>query len=327
MAYEPHVFPIRWNTDGKVVESFAPDFYLTEMDLYVELTTLKQSLVRRKNRKLRHLRELYPMVRIKLFYARDFKALLLKYGRLDAASSLIGSDGQPPPRHVRAPEDESSGHSPSGRRDGGRRAPRPEPRRAALAELRQEEPRACPHRYWSRMWRKCSSIKPACRPRWPNWASASRADYEGRQITLVSVLKGALPFMADLMRAITVPVRIDLMEVSSYGASTESSGLVRIIKDLSTSIEGQDVLIVEDIIDTGLTLNYLTSYLAARIPASLRICTLLDKPARRLVEIELAYRGFEIPDRFVVGYGLDYGEVYRNLPYIGVLKPEVYGGE
>lgn len=106
--YEPHVFPIRWNTDGKVVESFAPDFYLTEMDLYVELTTLKQSLVRRKNRKLRHLRELYPMIRIKLFYARDFKALLLKYGRLDAASSLIGVEGQPPPKHKRLPVGEAT---------------------------------------------------------------------------------------------------------------------------------------------------------------------------------------------------------------------------
>jgi hypoxanthine phosphoribosyltransferase len=153
------------------------------------------------------------------------------------------------------------------------------------------------------------------------------ADYADRQVTLVSVLKGALPFMADLMRQITTPVRIDLMEVSSYGASTETSGKVRIIKDLSASIEGKDVLIVEDIIDTGLTLNYLTTYLSGKGPSSLEICTLLDKPARRLVEIELAYRGFEIPDRFVIGYGLDYDEIYRNLPYIGVLKPEVYGGE
>ncbi len=152
------------------------------------------------------------------------------------------------------------------------------------------------------------------------------ADYADRQVTLVSVLKGALPFMADLMRAITAPVRIDLMEVSSYGGSTETSGRVRILKDLSSSIEGEHVLIVEDIIDTGLTLNYLTQYLEGKEPASLSICTLLDKPARRLVEIDLAYCGFEIPDRFVVGYGLDYDEIYRNLPYIGVLKPEVYGG-
>jgi hypoxanthine phosphoribosyltransferase len=151
------------------------------------------------------------------------------------------------------------------------------------------------------------------------------ADYAGRALTLVSVLKGSLPFMADLMRALTLPVRIDLMEVSSYGGTTtESSGLVRILKDLSSSIEGQDVLIVEDIIDTGLTLNYLLRYLRGKNPASLRICTLLDKPARRLVEIPVDYVGFTIPDRFVVGYGLDYGEFYRNLRFVGVLRPEVY---
>ena len=151
------------------------------------------------------------------------------------------------------------------------------------------------------------------------------ADYAGRELTLVSVLKGSLPFMADLMRALTIPVRIDLMEVSSYGGtSTESTGLVRILKDLSASIEGQDVLIVEDIIDTGLTLNYLLRYLRGKNPRSLRICTLLDKPARRLVEIPVDYVGFTIPDRFVIGYGLDYGELYRNLRFVGVLRPEVY---
>ncbi len=156
-------------------------------------------------------------------------------------------------------------------------------------------------------------------------ATLSR-DYAGRELTLVSVLKGALPFMADLMRQITIPVQIDLMEVSSYGgASTETSGLVRILKDLSSSIDGRDVLIVEDIIDTGLTLNYLMRYLRGKNPRSLKICALLDKPARRLVEIDIDYRGFTIPDRFVVGYGLDYGEFYRNLPFIGVLRPEVYG--
>ena len=150
-------------------------------------------------------------------------------------------------------------------------------------------------------------------------------DYAGRQLTLVSVLKGSLPFMADLMRSITVPVRIDLMEVSSYGGtSTESSGLVRILKDLSASIADEDVLLVEDIIDTGLTLNYLMRYLRGKNPASLRICTLLDKPARRLVEIPVDYTGFTIDDRFVVGYGLDFGEFYRNLRYVGVLRPEVY---
>lgn len=151
------------------------------------------------------------------------------------------------------------------------------------------------------------------------------ADYAGRRLTLVSVLKGSLPFMADLMRAIELPVRIDLMEVSSYGGTaTESSGLVRIIKDLSASIADEDVLLVEDIIDTGLTLNYLLRYLRGKSPATLRICTLLDKPARRLVEIPVDYVGFTIPDQFVVGYGLDYGELYRNLRFVGVLRPEVY---
>jgi hypoxanthine phosphoribosyltransferase len=150
-------------------------------------------------------------------------------------------------------------------------------------------------------------------------------DYNDREVTLVSVLKGSLPFMADLMRNIKVPLTIDLMEVSSYGgATTETSGLVRILKDLSSPIEGREVLIVEDIIDTGLTLNYLIRYLNGKNPRSLRICTLLDKPARRLVEIPIDYLGFTIPDRFVVGYGLDYGERYRNLPFIGVLRPEVY---
>jgi hypoxanthine phosphoribosyltransferase len=150
-------------------------------------------------------------------------------------------------------------------------------------------------------------------------------DYAGRSLTLVSVLKGSLPFMADLMRQIALPLRIDLMEVSSYGGTaTESSGLVRIMKDLSASIDGEDVLLVEDIIDTGLTLNYLVRYLRGKGPASLKICTLLDKPARRLVEIPVDYQGFAIPDQFVVGYGLDYSERYRNLRFVGVLRPEVY---
>jgi hypoxanthine phosphoribosyltransferase len=151
------------------------------------------------------------------------------------------------------------------------------------------------------------------------------ADYAGRELTLVSVLKGSLPFMADLMRRISLPLRIDLMEVSSYGGtSTESSGLVRILKDLSAPIDGRDVLLVEDIIDTGLTLNYLIRYLKGKNPNSIKVCSLLDKPARRLVEIPLDYVGFEIPDAFVVGYGLDFGEVYRNLRFVGVLRPEAY---
>ena len=149
--------------------------------------------------------------------------------------------------------------------------------------------------------------------------------YAGRDPVLVSVLKGSLVFLADLMRAMDLPSSIDLMEVSSY-AGTETSGQVRILKDLSKPIEGRDVIVVEDIIDTGLTLNYLLGYLADRRPASIKICCLLDKPARRLADIPIDYIGFTIPDRFVIGYGLDYEERYRNLPYIGVLKPSVYGG-
>jgi len=148
--------------------------------------------------------------------------------------------------------------------------------------------------------------------------------YAGRDPVLVSVLKGSLVFLADLMRAMDLPSSIDLMEVSSY-AGTETSGQVRILKDLSKPIEGRDVIVVEDIIDTGLTLNYLLGYLADRRPASIKICCLLDKPARRLADIPIDYIGFTIPDRFVIGYGLDYEERYRNLPYIGVLKPSVYG--
>jgi hypoxanthine phosphoribosyltransferase len=150
-------------------------------------------------------------------------------------------------------------------------------------------------------------------------------DYDGRNPVLVSVLKGSIIFLADLVRAMEIPLSVDLMEVSSYGASTESSGQVRILKDLSRPIEGRHVVVVEDIIDTGLTLNYLLRYLRDKGPASLGICCLLDKPARRLAPIEIDYRGFTIPDRFVIGYGLDYDERYRNLPYIGVLRPSVYG--
>jgi hypoxanthine phosphoribosyltransferase len=150
------------------------------------------------------------------------------------------------------------------------------------------------------------------------------ADYAGRDPVLFSVLKGSIVFLADLIRGMEIPLSLDLMEVSSYGAGTETSGQVRILKDLSRSIEGREVIVVEDIIDTGLTLNYLLRYLAERNPATLRVCCLLDKPARRLAEIEIDYRGFTIADRFVIGYGLDYDERYRNLPYVGVLRPSVY---
>lgn len=144
------------------------------------------------------------------------------------------------------------------------------------------------------------------------------ADYAGRDVLLVCVLKGAVVFMADLIRHITIPVCIDTMAVTSYGAATVSSGVVRIIKDLDSSIASKHVLIVEDIVDSGLTLNYLRAYLENRKPASVKVCTLLDKPERREAPITPDYCGFQIPNRFVVGYGLDYKEKYRNLPFVGV---------
>ena len=146
-------------------------------------------------------------------------------------------------------------------------------------------------------------------------------DYTGRDLLLIGVLKGAVFFMADLMRNLTIPCEIDFMAISSYGVSTDSSGVVRILKDLDINIEGRDVLIVEDIIDSGLTLSYLMRNLEAREPASLEICALLTKPDRREAEVPVRYIGFEIPNRFVIGYGLDFAERYRNLPYVGVLDP------
>jgi len=151
------------------------------------------------------------------------------------------------------------------------------------------------------------------------------AAYAGRDLLLIGVLKGAVFFMADLMRHLTVTCELDFMAISSYGAATDSSGVVRILKDLDINIAGRDVLVVEDIIDSGLTLSYLMRNLEAREPASLEICALLTKPDRREIDVPVRYVGFEIPNRFVIGYGLDFGERYRNLPYVGVLNPDLIG--
>jgi hypoxanthine phosphoribosyltransferase len=145
------------------------------------------------------------------------------------------------------------------------------------------------------------------------------ADYEGRDLLLIGVLKGAVFFMADLMRHLTVACEVDFMAISSYGDATDSSGIVRILKDLDISIEGREVLVVEDIIDSGLTLSYLMRNLESREPTSLEVCALLTKPSRREIDVPVRYVGFEIPNKFVVGYGLDFAERYRNLPYVGVL--------
>jgi len=153
---------------------------------------------------------------------------------------------------------------------------------------------------------------------------AISSDYEGKEPLLVGILIGAFVFLSDLLRSISIPCQVDFMATSSYGDATESSGIVRILKDLDQSIEGRHVLIVDDIIDTGLTMDYLLETLRARYPASLRVCALLDKLPRRKRAVRIDYRGFEIPDKFVVGYGLDYSGRYRNVSFVCVLKPEVY---
>lgn len=149
-------------------------------------------------------------------------------------------------------------------------------------------------------------------------------DYAGKEIFAIGILKGAVVFFADLVRAIDVPVRLDFMAASSYGSSTKTSGTVKILKDLDYDVEGKHVLIIEDIVDSGLTLNYLLKNIKGRKPASVKLCALLSKPERRKVEVKIDYCGFDVPDYFLVGYGLDYAEKYRNLPCIGILKPAIY---
>lgn len=149
-------------------------------------------------------------------------------------------------------------------------------------------------------------------------------DYQGKNLLIIGVLKGSLVFMADLMREIQLPCAIDFLSVSSYGSGTSSSGEVRILKDLDQSLQGKDILVIEDILDSGNTLSFLLKTLSARNPASIRLCTLLDKPSRRKAEVYADYVGTEVEDKFIVGYGLDYAEKYRNLPYVGVLRPEIY---
>jgi len=258
--HEPRSFPLA-RQDGKVVEMFTPDFYLPELDLYIELTTLKQSLITEKNRKLRRLRELYPDINIKLLNKNDYLRLLAKYGygRL-GGTKVKGVD------------------------------------RVLFSH--------------TQIQRRVKAM-----------AKRVSRDYMGRKLVLVGILKGVMCFMADLMQHITLPLNVDFMAISYYGTNNESA--VKITKDLDISIAGLDVLMVEDIVDTGMTLNYVLNHLASHSPASLRVCTLLDKRVRRLVDVPLDYIGFEIPDEFVVGYGLDYHGEYRNLPFIGMLKPEL----
>lgn len=258
--YEPRTFPLKHADDGRVVEAFSPDFYLLDLDLYIELTTLKQGLVTDKHRKIRSLRELYPGTNIKLLYKRDYLSLLAKYG-----IGMVDPDEHLAPGEV-------------------------------LVSSTQIE-------------RRLNELG----------AEITR-DYTGKEPLFIGVLKGVTCFMADLMRHVSLPLSIDFMTISSYDG--DRSGAVRITQDLTENIAGRDVVIVEDIVDTGMTLQHLVKLLEARGPASVRVCALLDKRARRLVETPIAYVGFEIPDEFVVGYGLDYRQKFRNLPFVATLRPE-----
>ncbi len=257
--YEPRSFPLRWD-GARVVEMFTPDYYLPDLDLYIELTTLKQSLVTEKNRKLRHLREQYPEINIKLLYRRDYHRLLAKYG----FGPLVQADV-------------------------------PDVERVLFTKPRIE-------RRVAELGRTISN------------------DYAGEQLVILGVLRGVFCFMADLMRQITLPLSVDFMSVSYYTGDGDEGG-VRITKGPDIDIAGRHVLLVEDIVDTGMTLNYLLRYLRELNPASLSVCALLDKRVRRLASVNLNYTGFEVPDEFLVGYGLDYLERYRNMPFIGILRP------
>jgi hypoxanthine phosphoribosyltransferase len=262
-VYEPRSFPLRWDGD-RVVEMLTPDFYLPDLDLYVELTTMKQSLVTRKNRKLRELRALYPDINIRLLYRKDYHSLLGKYGYRALTASTLGDI-----------------------------------ERVLLSSTQIQK-------------------------RTRELAEQISRDYAGEELRLIGILKGVAFFITDLMRMIDLPVSTDYMFITKYTRNDSEPGPVRILKDLDLPIQGKHVLLVEDIVDTGFTLRYILNYLRKRDPASLRVCTLLDKRARRLVDEPLDYVAFEIPDEFVVGYGLDHRELYRNLPYICVLKPEAY---
>jgi bifunctional protein TilS/HprT len=260
--YEPRSFPLRWEGD-KIAEMFTPDFYLPELDLYVELTTLKQNLLTQKNRKLRELRELYTDINVRLLNKNDFVKLLAKYGYGPLGEAKVAGVDRVLYSHAKIQR-----------------------RIRTLA------------RHISR-------------------------DYAGQQLVLIGILKGVVCFMADLMQNLSIPVTLDFMAISYYGGDGQ---VVKITRDLDSSITGQHVLMVEDIVDTGMTLNYILNHLSAHNPASLRVCSLLDKRARRLINVPLDYVGFEVPDEFVVGYGLDYKGEYRNLPFVGILHPELIKG-
>ena len=256
--YEPRSFPLRWD-GNRVVEMFTPDFYLPDYDQYFELTTMKQNLTTQKNRKLRHVQEMYPEVNVQLLYRRDLMRLMGKYGFGPLADvSVEGTE------------------------------------RVLFDETQVQ--------------RRVKEL-----------GAQITSDYAGKEPVLIGVLRGVVVFMADLMRTMDLTLQLEFMEITHYGEEREKS--IEVIRDVTTDLTGRHVIIVEDIVDTGLTLTYLREYLQSKGTASLSVCTLLDKSVRRMTDVHLDYVGFEVPDEFVIGYGLDYGGRYRNLPYIGVLKP------
>ena len=258
--YEPRSFPLRWE-NGHVTEAFTPDFYLPDLDLYVELTTLKSNLTAEKNRKMRAMKELFPEISIIMLKKRDYLRLLAKYGYGAIAPGQV-----------------------------------PDIDRVLITAAKLQQ-------------------------RVQELGEQITKDYAGKEPVLVGVLRGVLVFIADLMRQISLPTSVDLMSISSYDGN--GSAAVRIQKDLDLNIKGRHVILIEDIVDTGMTLNTLIDYLQTKRPASLKVCTLLDKRARRLINVPLEYVGFEIPDEFVVGYGLDFNQRFRNLGFIATLKHEL----
>ncbi len=259
--YEPRSFPLRWEY-GQVVEAFTPDFYLPDLNMYVEVTTLKTGLTAEKNRKMRLLKQLYPEVNIKLLKKRDYLRLLAKYGYGPLAPERV-----------------------------------PDIDRVLISA--------------TKIQRRVGEL-----------GARISHDYAGKEPVLIGILRGVICFMSDLMRHISLPAAaVDFMAVTSYEGN--GSGAVRIIKDLDENIKGRDVILVEDIVDTGMTLNHVLEYLWSKRPASLKVCALLDKRARRIANVPLEYVGFEIPDEFVVGYGLDFRQRFRNLPFIALLKHEL----
>ncbi|MCD6358467.1 MAG: hypoxanthine phosphoribosyltransferase [Dehalococcoidia bacterium] len=258
--YEPRSFPLQWEKD-QAEEMFTPDFYLPAVNIYLEITTLKQKHQSDKNRKVRRLKKLYPEINIKLLNKKDYINILAKYG--------YGPLGQTTVQDID---------------------------RILFSENQIQE-------------------------RVRLLGEQISKDYANKQPLLIGILKGMFCFMADITRHITIPLSVDFMAISRY--ANDISGAVRITKDIEENITGKDILMIEDIVDTGMTLNYVLNYLSTHNPSSLHVCTLLDKKARRLINVPLTYKGFEIPDEFVVGYGLDYQDKYRNLPFIGVLRPEL----